>query len=377
MKSPVAKLSESGEISLDIIRFAAALMVAIGHFTAPFFSSNLPDLITPASGAVAVFFVLSGFVIRYVTRMRPYTVGDFSIDRASRMYSVVLPALAFTFIANNMAKHLSPQFYNTYWWAPPTHPLLCWFGSATFTSQVWFQDLTPPSNSPFWSLGYEVPYYALYGIAFYLRGWRRGILLTLALLLSGPAILFLAPVWPAGCWMHDFYQIARRSQKANLLAIALIVAPVLLLVSIHFLPVAHHGFEMLRDRVRAVNHYLGETQLQRANSLWYYEVGIPTTIGMLCILLLLDKVRINGKPKWAKWIRFTAEGTFPLYLFHFPMYLLIAALFPNSHGNRIYQVVTFTGVLFACILLGAPCNKLKLAMRAGLHLSRARTQTPV
>ncbi|HEY6412205.1 MAG TPA: hypothetical protein VIX42_00870 [Edaphobacter sp.] len=48
---------------LDVIRVAAAAMVAAAHLTQNYFSEGLPDLTFLARVSVAIFFVLSGFVI--------------------------------------------------------------------------------------------------------------------------------------------------------------------------------------------------------------------------------------------------------------------------------------------------------------------------
>ncbi len=45
--------------------------------------------------AVAVFFVLSGFIIRHITSIRPMTAQKYAVDRLSRIYSVTLPAVLF------------------------------------------------------------------------------------------------------------------------------------------------------------------------------------------------------------------------------------------------------------------------------------------
>lgn len=86
----------SGSILLDIVRFAAAIAVAVGHFTSSTFSTHWPYLINLAFGAVAVFFVLSGFVIRLISITRLMTATEYAIDRVSRIYSVLLPAALLT-----------------------------------------------------------------------------------------------------------------------------------------------------------------------------------------------------------------------------------------------------------------------------------------
>jgi peptidoglycan/LPS O-acetylase OafA/YrhL len=89
-------LSEPASILLDVVRFSAAILVLIAHFTHPEFRLGYANLQILGDGAVPVFFVLSGFVIRYVTKTRESTAKEYFIDRASRIYSVILPAMFFT-----------------------------------------------------------------------------------------------------------------------------------------------------------------------------------------------------------------------------------------------------------------------------------------
>ena len=60
----------NASVLLDILRFGAALAVALSHMPLHFVTAG--PIISERSGnlAVCVFFVLSGFVIRYVTVAR-------------------------------------------------------------------------------------------------------------------------------------------------------------------------------------------------------------------------------------------------------------------------------------------------------------------
>ncbi|MEO6910356.1 MAG: acyltransferase family protein [Edaphobacter sp.] len=105
---PVARpLTAAGSMALDIVRFAAALAVAFGHLTGESFSIGWQYRLGLALDGVAIFFVLSGFVIRLVTTARVVDARDYVIDRASRIYSVVLPAIALTLLVV-LVLHIGP-----------------------------------------------------------------------------------------------------------------------------------------------------------------------------------------------------------------------------------------------------------------------------
>ena len=78
---------------LDAVRFAAALVVVFSHAWLVLFPGY--PLHWPGPAAVIVFFVLSGFVMAYVTDRRDRSQADYALDRLSRLWSVALPALGF------------------------------------------------------------------------------------------------------------------------------------------------------------------------------------------------------------------------------------------------------------------------------------------
>src|SRR4051812_7117966 len=94
----------SFSLYLDLMRFLAAVAVFLDHLTS-FPITGVED--GPRQGlllignygqsAVTVFFVMSGFVIAYVTTSRENSGWSYSVSRVSRLYSVVVPALLLTF----------------------------------------------------------------------------------------------------------------------------------------------------------------------------------------------------------------------------------------------------------------------------------------
>ena len=82
---------------------------------------------------------------------------------------------------------------------------------------------------PYWSLGYEVPYYAIVGLAcFAPRRWRVfAVLATMAAV--GPRVVSLFPVWLMGFAAH---RISNRAWVGRRTGLALAAAAVLLLVAI-------------------------------------------------------------------------------------------------------------------------------------------------
>src|ERR1700724_3418473 len=205
------RLPASSSLLLDVVRFGASMMVTVGHITQWHFSVGWPDLTVHAAESVAIFFVLSGFVIRYVTRLKHDRVGEYWIDRASRIYSVVLPAVLFTLFADWVAMRANRAWYMAHWGQYMDHPMSRLVQNLLFTSQFWSRSTALFSNGPFWSLSYECLYYAIYGCFFYLRGTWRWIAALGLIALGGAHIALLFPLWVLGCILYEIY--ARLSMR--------------------------------------------------------------------------------------------------------------------------------------------------------------------
>jgi peptidoglycan/LPS O-acetylase OafA/YrhL len=151
----------------------------------------------PGTQAVVVFFALSGFVIAFVADGREKTLVEYALRRAARGWSVAIPAILLAGIITFAvgASEISVA-------APPATSLADLLGRSMtnllFLGQLWILDIQSPLNAPFWSLNYEVWYYALFGAWTYLRGRRRVIALSALSVISGPKILLMLPCWLAG-----------------------------------------------------------------------------------------------------------------------------------------------------------------------------------
>src|ERR1700742_1917757 len=89
----VIRMNRQTSLYLDLVRFLAALAVFVSHICGQRFTGGLLWQSEPyGDEAVDVFFVLSGFVIGYVTDGRETSTRSFAVARLARIYSVALPA---------------------------------------------------------------------------------------------------------------------------------------------------------------------------------------------------------------------------------------------------------------------------------------------
>src|SRR5260221_2866461 len=173
-------MNRSLSLYLDFVRVCAALIVALHHAALFKFGTLLPNaFVSTGTDPVVVFFVLSGFVIAYTAEAKDKTATDYGLHRLARLYSVMLPAVALTFALDALGWQMFPALYADHWTDPATvsnldrPPSLQALLTVFFVNQVWSIDAWPGTNSPFWSMGYEAPYYLLFAFYYYGRGWIR------------------------------------------------------------------------------------------------------------------------------------------------------------------------------------------------------------
>ena len=264
---------------IDAARWIAALMVALHHTNNVFI--NQADIMkaehwppvyawwfatayTFAHGAVVVFFVLSGFLvggaaIGKARAGKPF-LRKFLIDRTSRIYIVLLPALALTFALDTLGQRVFAGL-GVY-----EHPLY----QATLKNEyllptviglqgIWFP--TYGTNAALWSLGMEYWYYVICGLgllplsAAYGAGARwSGVALASALFLAfavAPSyFLFGSTLWALGALARVAPQPLMRSRWLAL-ALWAVAVSVIRLVS-HGAIIEDHPRKEAIDAVNAL-----------------------------------------------------------------------------------------------------------------------------
>ncbi len=197
-------MQRTTSVYLDLLRFLAAAVVFAGHAYPQRLTGGVPALWRFwgfGNDAVMVFFVLSGFVIAYVADQKERTLKSYSISRFARLYSVAVPAIVLTVVADAIGSRLAPVLYSAHWFATD-NPSWRIAANLLFVNELWFTSVRPFSNVPFWSLGYEFWYYAIFAVAMYLGSWQRLVALVMIALVVGPKILLLLPVWLLGVWAY-------------------------------------------------------------------------------------------------------------------------------------------------------------------------------
>lgn len=326
LKPPRTEEVHAELVHLDFLRGVAAFAVFLGHLRTfvfvPYADLRSHNPINAAvwiiSGfghqAVMVFFVLSGFFITKSAleddAKHRFNWQTYLIKRLSRLWVVLIPCLLLTAYWDQIGRHFSAsgfyegKLYSLYNSMSPGGESL---DASTFVGNVLFmQTIKTPifgSNGPLWSLANEWWYYIVFLFVFMIIRSRPGNipvqlarLLALALVCAfvGNYILIPGAIWFLGALSFIVYdrKYCERVLRNPWVRVFAFVAFGLAL-----------GFSKSSFGVDTAKDY---------------AVGIGATL----VVLVLAAMR-GGGALYAKLSKLIAEGSFTLYLAHFPFIAVV------------------------------------------------------
>ena len=344
-------MSRSFSLYLDLLRLLAALAVMVSHTVGFTFGPELPIPNSVGHNAVIVFFLLSGYVIAYVVDRKENNPREFWVSRLARIYSVALPAVLLTPLIDSVGLKLSPEFYaaglTTY-----DYPAVRILASLAFVNELWLVSIMPFSNSPFWSLCYEMSYYLLFSIYCFTSGRKRWCLMGLAALVIGPKVLLLAPIWALGVVVYrkrSWYAISIRAGWC-LWVVSLVGIVVFQCYDISKMVSAWTDGQLGR-RLYTLLHF---SQRFLAD----YLLALLIAMNFVGFRRIADQFA-SGFSISAPAIRFASSFTFSIYLFHLPFVLLFVILFRGMGPGIAYLLATLGCTLAVVLPLGAITERQK------------------
>ncbi|MEP6867271.1 MAG: acyltransferase [Novosphingobium sp.] len=352
---------------LDLIRFAAALTVLIFHsvqaqlYIGPFLPPSMAQ-----HNAVVVFFVLSGLVITTSVQRRHGKLHNFALARAARIVPAALIAIGFGTAAFLLAKFIG---------APPQHfdqwgdfslraivmPMLFMSESPWGSGPLW--------NPPFWSLCYEVWYYALFGAAVFLRGWQRAAWLVVFAILAGPKVLLMLPVWLIGVALALAPFARRCGWKAGLVWLIAGLA-----LCLYQTTLVNEGRLLTLQLFSAMGVKPGFSQFALTDLL--LGIGVAAVfIGLRPLVNHWPRVWLSLDPL----ARALAGFSFTLYLFHWPLLLLIKTFNLTAGTNLPAFAVLLLGMTLTCYGISFVTERQRDVVRrwakySVLHLGEVRAR---
>jgi len=341
-------MTQALSLYLDALRFGAAFTVFLSHWAGARYSGGLFwRVMGYGRTSVIVFFVLSGFIIAWVTETRERTFEDYTFSRIARLYSVMIPAFLLSAALDCLGIAIDPQLYGPILRLSPAEQFSGYALSLVFLGESWRLAVLPGCNVPFWSLNYEAWYYVLFGAALFLRGRHRIMAIVAAALLCGPKILLLLPIWLMGllAWRWRATLSARQGATLVFAAVAAFVALEVL------------GGRQLFDEAAT-------PWLPFSYSAYDYVVG--ALVAVFITALANTPLRLPGDRE-QRLIRWLAGTSFGLYLYHYPLLNFFGTVVPGSAAETMHGMLVFGLTLGVALPLARLTEQWKKPMKRMLH----------
>lgn len=335
---------------LDATRFAAALLVFLTHFASRDISGGLLWQLKPYSQtAVMVFFVLSGYVIGFVTEAKETNGKIYFISRVARLHSIILPALILTAICDGVGLYFNSEFYfDKPWGYPSGSQALNYILSFFLIQNLWDMNLNPGINAPFWSLTYEWVFYVIYGVYKFGTPRLKWPLIIICILIAGPSIVALFPIWLIGLLVYKAHNNPVKITTLKTYFEAAIGILALVLIAF-FSP-------KIRELDWSIPYVGRKDVLGDYFDALFFSIHLYYARAMAMLLS-------PALTYFTNLIRWLGGLTFALYLFHRPIIQVFGAVFEKHIGEILYIISALLLVFIIVASLGRYCEDKKFVIK--------------
>lgn len=306
-------------IFLDLIRGISAILVVMEHLSSRLFvgNSNVENpnilinglyLLNILGGpAVIIFFVLSGlFISRSVLKVlydKKWSWKSYLVNRFSRLYVVLIPALILTFILDSF----TANFFEFQRYDNAFTNFNEFIGNLFFLQNVLVE--TYGTNYPLWSLSYEFWYYMLFPLILLLFSKQGKIKKYIYI------ILVLLIVFSIGTKMNSYFLIW-------LVGTSVILLPRINIFRRWYMPIIALLFVLVFGMIRPLVMTGRLITNEWTPDLFFVDILIALAFGFFIYTLLnirsnkFHNMNLGWLGKFSKTI---AGFSFSLYLIHYPI----------------------------------------------------------
>lgn len=294
-----------------------------------------------------IFFVLSGYVISFVATTKEKTISDFIFARASRLYSVIIPAIFITLLCNELGNLYIQDNYKGPWNTNEPYEYFRYVISALMLQDIWGAGLSPTNNGPFWSISFEAFYYIFFALIFYIKNKWRFVFLIVFALIAGPTIVLLFPLWLLGYYAYRYHAKGTDNLDIGTAYVLFALGIVILAAS----PIYRNYFSFtypMVSRESFIGDYID------ASAFYLHLLAVPVVAKKLGPLLYLFR-----RP-----IAFLSSLTFSLYLFHQPLIRFFAGISPfiDEPASMINRGFVYSLTFLVILIVGIPAEGAKVGL---------------
>lgn len=335
--------------NLNLFRGLAAFLVFIGHLRNVYFkdyehigdNSYLIDffyfITSLGHAAVMIFFVISGFVITNLIfkDLNSFSLIKYLIDRLIRLWTVLIPAIIFSlivyyYLANVFPEIIQGEYRNIINSGPSIEnykiTLFQVIGNIFFLQGILVETLE--INSPLWSLSYELWYYVLFPVILYnfrilkCESNKKNLIyfflfLILMLLFIPSKILLYFLIWLLGSLLYFLKDIQIKYTKINIILSLFFFILTLFNFKINFFKLSNFSNDLIVSL--GFGYFL------------FVTLKLKNTFFELKIFNYLSKI------------------SYSLYLFHFPITLIIFTLIQKD--KLIFNSINLIYFFLICFLI--------------------------
>ena len=366
-----SRMPPAFSVYLDLLRTLAALAVFTNHFAPTRWWQDFTVTYNIGFDVVILFFVLSGYLISYAADQIDKTGFDYSIHRLARIVPVSLAAVVTAMVLLAIDQQFRTDIYglNDYL----TRPVYYLAMTAPFINELWWLNVMPFGDVPYWSLTFEVWCYVIYGLAVYVRRWRW-VLVVAALALTGPKQWLFLLMWLAGVAAYHYRERWRLTVGQ---AAVLALAPVAVYVAIKLAAPNDWPYLAVGQKVE---HMLGHPLEFASRFAWGMPCAALVAVHVFAVRHLTASLQTPVYPVIQRVLKEMAGVSFTLYLFHIPLYNFWLSVLPRPMDvfDLAYKAKMYALVLVPVIALAQalerPRRWYRAIFRAALeHIMRLGT----
>ncbi|NNF78634.1 MAG: hypothetical protein HKN05_11455 [Rhizobiales bacterium] len=391
-KAVLLRISEGQSTFLHIVKILAIAAVIVGHGSKPDILFDV-DISLLGRATIPTFLMISGYFaamtfskaqIKGVSRGRKFLKSV--MTRYFNMYFMFVPATLLVLAMDIWMIRVDAVFVHTDKFDPD---LSGWriakefWQLFTFSGEYWAPSTVGQgvfSNAAVWTMDYLMAYTVATAALYILSGGTRVAVICLAVLIAGPTILLLSPLWWFGVLAFEIHR--RTAAQENAAGGGATIGPVRLSdvavrrlsvglfvsVAVAWLVVERSGIgpELYKWSKTLASYDLRQYLGMSKRFLWQW-----TYIPIIFTFLVTSKYIFTGPvpPGFRSRVQTVSKYCFPVFAFHFTTMYFFQALIPDYQATykSADPYIMAISSLVVSIVCGVCCFKFVKPVTDGIY----------